>query len=140
MMLSNDRNTLRKMYVTAWRKRLDGLPLEALEHLIADVIEMHPEYHALLSDEELALNWEESPEQGMSNPFLHLGMHLALREQITTDRPAGIRTLYEKQVRKSGDMMETEHRMIACLLRALQDAGSNPPDETRYMECIRRTQ
>jgi hypothetical protein len=24
------------------------------------------------------------------NPFLHMGLHLALREQIATDRPAGI--------------------------------------------------
>ncbi|MEW5839332.1 MAG: DUF1841 family protein [Pseudomonadota bacterium] len=137
MMFSNDRNTLRRMYVNAWRKRLQGLPLEALEHLIADIIEIHPEYHALLGDEEQALAWEESAEQGMSNPFLHLGMHLALREQVATDRPPGIHELYVKLVRKTGDIMESEHRMIACLLRALQDAGANPPDERSYLECVR---
>lgn len=137
MMLSNDRATLRRMYVTAWRKRCAGLPLDPLEHLIADVIDIHPEYHALLADEDKALAWEESPEQGMSNPFLHLGMHLALREQISTDRPAGIRALYETCVRKSGDMMDTEHRMIACLLRTLQDAPPSGPDEQAYMECLR---
>ena len=137
-MISSDRNTLRRMYLTAWQKRIQGLPLEPLEHLIADVIEIHPEYHALFSDEDQALSFEESPEQGTSNPFLHLGMHLALREQIATDRPAGIRSLYEKLVRKSGDMMDSEHRMIACLLRALQDAPAQGPDEKSYLECIRR--
>jgi hypothetical protein len=67
-------------------------------------------------------------------------MHLALREQISTDRPAGIRAAYIKRVQRSGDMMETEHRMIACLLRALQDAAGHEPDEQAYLECIRRIQ
>jgi len=33
--------------------------------------------------------------------------------------------------------MEAEHRMIACLLRALNDAGPLGPDEQAYLECIR---
>ena len=138
MMFSNDRNKLRLMYVHAWQKRQQNLPMDALEHIIADVIAIHPEYHALLNDEEASLAFEESPEHGTSNPFLHLGMHLALREQISTDRPAGIRAAYIKLVQKSGDMMESEHRMIACLLRTLQDAGGQKPDEHAYLECIRR--
>ena len=138
MMFSNDRNKLRLMYVHAWQKRQQNLPMDALEHMIADVIAMHPEYHALLNDEEASLAFEESSEQGTSNPFLHLGMHLALREQISTDRPAGIRAAYIKLVQKSGDMMESEHRMIACLLRTLQDAGGQEPNEHAYLECIRR--
>lgn len=138
MLFSPDRNKLRLMYVEAWRKRREGLPLEALELMIADVVEMHPEYHALLADKEKTLAWEESPEQGMSNPFLHMGMHLGLREQISTDRPAGIRAAYEKLVRRTGDVMEAEHRMIACLLQALNEAGPMGPDEQAYLECIRR--
>jgi hypothetical protein len=138
MIFSQDRNTLRLMYVHAWQKRLQNLPMDALEHMIADVIAMHPEYHALLGDEDKALAFEESSEQGTSNPFLHLGMHLALREQISTDRPAGIRAAYTKLVQRSGDVMESEHRMIACLLRTLQDAAGNEPNEQAYLECIRR--
>jgi len=138
MIFSNDRNTLRLMYVHAWHKRCQNLPMDALEHMIADVIAMHPEYHALLGDKEASLAFEESPHQGTSNPFLHLGMHLALREQISTDRPVGIRAAYIKLVQRSGDMMDVEHRIIACLLRALQDAAGNEPDEHAYLECIRR--
>jgi hypothetical protein len=138
MIFSQDRNTLRLMYVHAWQKRLQNLPMDALEHMIADVIAMHPEYHALLGDEDKALAFEESSEQGTSNPFLHLGMHLALREQISTDRPAGIRAAYTKLVQRSGDVMESEHRMIACLLRTLQDAAGREPDEQNYLECIRK--
>ena len=138
MIFSNDRNTLRLMYVHAWQKRLQNLPMDALEHMIADVIAMHPEYHTLLNDKERALAYEENSEQGSSNPFLHLGMHLGLREQISTDRPAGIRAAYEKLLQRTGDVMESEHRMIACLLRTLQDAAGREPDEQSYLECIRR--
>jgi len=138
MIFSNDRNKMRLMYIHAWHKRQQNLPMDALEHMIADVVAMHPEYHALLSDEERALSFEENSEQGNSNPFLHLGMHLGLREQISTDRPAGIRAAYEKLLRRSGDVMESEHRMIACLLRTLQDAAGQEPDEQAYLECIRR--
>lgn len=138
MIFSNDRNTLRLMYVHAWKKRQQNLPMDALEHMIADVIAMHPEYHALLADEDASLAWEESPIQGASNPFLHLGMHLGLREQISTDRPPGIRTAYTQLLQRNGDVMETEHHMIACLLRTLQDAGAAGPDEHAYMECLQR--
>lgn len=138
MLFSSDRNKLRLIYVHAWHKRRLGLPMDALEHMIADVITIHPEYHALLADEEQALAFEESAERGISNPFLHLGMHISLREQISTDRPVGIRAAYEKLVRRTGDIMESEHRMIACLLRTLQDAGAQAPDEKIYLECIQR--
>ncbi|MEW6445332.1 MAG: DUF1841 family protein [Pseudomonadota bacterium] len=139
MLFSPDRDKLRLMYVHAWRKRLQALPMDPLETMIADVIEIHPEYHALLADEDKALAWEESPEQGASNPFLHMGMHLGLREQISTDRPPGIRAVYERLVRRTGDVMETEHRMIACLLQALNEAGPLGPDEQAYLECIKGT-
>jgi hypothetical protein len=138
MIFSNDRNKLRLMYIHAWQKRSQNLPMDALEHMIADVIAMHPEYHTLLSDEESALAFEESTEQGTSNPFLHLGMHISLREQVSTDRPAGIRAAYTKLVQRTGDVMESEHRMIACLLRTLQDAGAQAPNERAYVECIQR--
>lgn len=138
MLFSPDRNKLRLMYVEAWRKRRQGLPMEALDLMIADVVALHPEYHALLEDEEKTLAWEESPEQGVSNPFLHMGMHLGLREQVSTDRPAGIRAAFDRLAVRLRDAHEAEHRIIACLLQALNEAGPQGPDERAYLECIRR--
>lgn len=138
MLFSPDRNKLRMMYVEAWRKRRLGLPMEALELMIADVVALHAEYHALLEDEEKTLAWEESPDQGMSNPFLHMGMHLGLREQVSTDRPAGIRAAFDRLTVRLRDAHEAEHRIIACLLQALSEAGPQGPDEQAYLECIRR--
>ena len=134
-----DRSGLRRMYVEAWRKRLEGRPLEPLEAQIADVIALHPEYHRLLADDAtLARDW--TPEHGESNPFLHMGLHLAVREQVATDRPRGIAELHASLCRRLGDIHETEHRMSECLgaaLWAAQRSGS-VPDEAAYLDSLRR--
>jgi hypothetical protein len=79
MMFANaGREELRRRYLSAWQRRRDGLPLEPLDAQIADVIELHPEYQALLEDP-AALDQAFTVEQGRINPFLHMGLHLALR-------------------------------------------------------------
>ena len=86
------RSSLRRMYVEAWRKHRASLPVEPVEDQIIRVIELHPEYCAgLLESGEESLELDYTPEDGQTNPFLHMGLHLAIREQVGTDRPAGIR-------------------------------------------------
>ena len=90
MLFPNDREALRRMYLEAWQRHRDGLPLEPLQARIADLVEAHPEYQPLIESGEDSLHRDWTPEGGETNPFLHLGMHLAIREQVATDRPAGI--------------------------------------------------
>lgn len=45
MLFGQDRNQIRKFFHHVWQKVEHQLPMEPLEHLIADVIAMHPEYH-----------------------------------------------------------------------------------------------
>lgn len=141
MLLPNDRAGLRSLYLEAWRKRRERLPAEPLEIQIADVVEAHPEYHALLEDPEMALGGEWTPEGDGNNPFLHLGLHLGLREQVATDRPAGIAALH-RQLSEHFGLHEAEHRMMECLGEALWLAQRNktPPDEVSYMHDLRRIQ
>ena len=135
-----DRSGLRRHYLEAWRKQREGRPLEPLEHQLAAVIEQHPEYHALLEDEPEALARDYSPESGQSNPFLHLGLHLAIREQVATDRPAGIAAIHHELCRRLGDVHAAEHRMIERLGEALwlSQRTGRPPDEAAYLESLRR--
>ena len=138
MIFGQDRLELRKMYADAWRKQVDGQPMSPLESLIAAVVEQHPEYHyALASD---ALDTDYTPEGGRTNPFLHMGLHLGLREQVTTDRPPGIAGIHEKLAARHGDPHVAEHLMIECLAETLWEAQSanRAPDETRYLERLRR--
>jgi hypothetical protein len=127
------------MFCEVFRKQRDRQLLSVLEHQIAAVINDHPEYHQILINKEQALNHEFTPEQGKTNPFLHMGMHLAIREQVATDRPAGIRAIHQRLSMKIG-ASEAEHHMMDCLGGALWLAQRNnqPPDEAAYLECIRK--
>jgi len=141
VLLPNDREGLRAFYVEAWRKRREGLPAQPLEHQVADVIAQHPEYQPLLERGEDALHRDWTPEQGESNPFLHMGLHLGVREQVATDRPAGVAALHRLLAGKLG-LHEAEHRMAECLAEALWRAQRNNtlPDEAAYMVALRRIQ
>jgi hypothetical protein len=128
------------MYVEAWRKHREALPIEPLEHQIVRVVELHPEYHPVLEGGPDSLERDYTPEQGQSNPFLHMGMHLAIREQVGTDRPAGIRAIHALLAGHAGDAHEAEHRMIECLGDALWQAqrSGTAPDEVAYLDALRR--
>jgi len=139
MLFGQDRERLRGFYCEVWRAHCQGKMLEPLQEQIARVIEQHPEYHALLENPEQALGKEYLPELGETNPFLHMGMHLGLREQIDTDRPAGIKTLYRQLLEQHGDAHELEHKMMECLAEMIwqaQKTGS-APEEARYVNCLK---
>jgi hypothetical protein len=136
---NQSRSELRAAYVAAWRKHREQKPMEPLEAQLADVIAAHPEYHRVLEEGEASLHRDWTPEQGESNPFLHMGLHLAVRDQIGTDRPRGIRAVFEKLAANRASPHEAEHEMIECLAQALWDAqrSGRPPDEQAYLAKVR---
>ncbi len=138
VIFSQDRTTLRRMYRDAWRKHSDQTPMSPLEAQIAQVIAEHPEYHVLIEADDLQADF--TPEMGQSNPYLHMGMHLAIREQVVTDRPTGIRSLHGQLAATLGDALEAEHRMMEALGETLWEAQRNntAPDESAYLERLRR--
>ncbi len=133
------RDEVRQVYLTVWRKMQRREVLEPMEALIAAVIEIHPEYHALLEDSETVAQAEFTPEQGQTNPFLHMGMHIALREQAQSNRPAGVQQLYQKLVAGKGQH-DAEHAMMDCLGQVLWRAqrDGTEPDQNSYLECLRK--
>ena len=103
-MLIKTRDDARRYFIEVRQKYNNNQALEPLEQLILDVILTHPEYHDMLEREEDVLKEDYLPEQGNMNPFLHMSMHIAIKEQIQTDRPAGISTcvsLYWKNMETS---------------------------------------
>ncbi|MFZ5594646.1 MAG: DUF1841 family protein [Pseudomonadota bacterium] len=140
MIFGQDRNQMRRVFFESWRKYRNGLPLEPLEDAIASAIREHPEYHAILEDEEISLHKDYLPEMGQANPFLHLAMHLAIREQITTDRPAGIRGMRQQLLNRLHDPHEVEHQMAECLAEIIWQAQRNQtaPDEIAYLDCLQK--
>jgi hypothetical protein len=139
-MVIGNREESRRFFVQVWRKYQEGEALEPLERILLEVILEHPEYHAELDNEEHALGADYTPDAGVTNPFLHMGMHIAIREQIGSDRPAGISELYQRLLARYGDHHELEHAMMECLGEALWEAQrtNQVPDEAAYLECLKR--
>ena len=125
------------MYVDAWRKSEAGEIVSPLEAQIAQVVSDHPEYQAMLTPD--ALEESFTPEGGKTNPFLHMGLHLAIRDQVATNRPPGIAAVFKDLAAKTGDPHVAEHKMLDCLAQTLWEAqGQNaPPDEQQYLERLR---
>ena len=140
MLFSQNRDELRRFYVESWRKFRDKSPLQPLEALVSEIIAQHPEYQPMLESEEQAVSLEFSPETGQSNPFLHMGMHIGIREQLSTNRPPGITAAYDALLKRLGDRHEVEHKMMDCLGQAMWEAQRNgtPPDENAYLECLKQ--
>lgn len=138
MIFGQDRDELRRMYSAAWHKARSGELLSPLEAQIAKVIEEHEEYQLFI--ETSSIDSDFSPERGESNPWLHMGLHLAIREQVATDRPAGIRAVFERLRRAAGDAHTAEHQMLECLAECLWEGQRNNtlPDENRYLERLKR--
>jgi len=138
VIFSHDRRALRKMYRDAWAKSKRGALLSPLEAQIAAVIEQHPEYHAAIGHEDLEA--EFTPEAGATNPYLHLGMHLAIREQVATDRPPGIAGVFRDLADRRGDALAAEHLMMEALGETLWEAqrDNRTPDEVAYLERLRQ--
>jgi hypothetical protein len=136
----SSREELRRSYLEAWRKFTARLPLEPLERQIAAVIADHAEYIAWLESGEAALNAEFTPESGRENPFLHMGMHLAVRDQIATDRPAGIANVHRQLALRLGSAHAAEHAMLEALAHILWQAqrSGRAPDERLYSELLAR--
>ena len=138
-MFVKDRDDARRYFIKVRQKYNNKQPLEALEKLILDVILAHPEYHRLLDQGEQSLKKDYSPAAGDINPFLHMSMHIAIKEQIETDRPAGIRALCEALLDKVSDPHEMEHRIMECLGESLWLAQRNNSmsDDRLYLESVR---
>ena len=137
-MYSNDRRQMRQPFLDAWKKQIEGRPMTALELKISQLIGQHPEYHELMADPERALEKDWLPEDGETNPFLHLGFHLSIREMAEIDQPPGFRTRYHALCRQTGDALTAEHLIMACLSEAIWQAQRHgtEPDSAGLLRCI----
>lgn len=139
-MFGNDRNAMRQYYVDVWAKAQNKLPLEPLEKIIAAVISQHPEYHQVLTDKDDAIGKEYSPEMGETNPFMHMGMHIGIHEQLSMNQPTGIRDIYQQLTTQLGDEHKAEHKMMDCLGEMMWQAQhqGTAPDEAQYLDCLKK--
>ena len=137
-MFIQNRAESRAFFYNVWKKQKSRLSLDPLEVIIFDVISTHPEYHCYLDDEKSIYQNNSSAENAEINPFLHMGMHIALKEQINSNKPVGINVIFSKVVSKSVSVHDEEHKMMECLGKSLWKAQleNKLPDENEYLECL----
>ena len=134
------REEVRRFFCETWQKQTQGQILTPLETLAAQWIEQHHEYHALLNNSEEAIQQDYTPEGGVTNPFLHLSMHLSISEQISIDQPPGIRLIHQRLAQKLGSEHEAQHQIMECLGQVMWEAqrlGKNP-DTQAYSLALQR--
>jgi Domain of unknown function (DUF1841) len=139
MLYQPSRDQARQFLIGSWQKRRAKLPATALETMAADIVEWHPEYHLLMEASD-ATTREWTPEDGETNPFLHLSLHLAIEEQISIDQPAGIRQALDQLTLRKGDRHVALHEILECLGETMWRAQRDrqPPDGAAYLDCIQR--
>ena len=79
------------------------------------------------------------PESGETNPFLHMSLHISIRDQVTTNNPQGVTTIYNKLCHKLGDQHNAEHKMIECLASFMWEVQSQnkAPDMKVYLQNLK---
>lgn len=130
---------VRRFFCASYARGRQGLALEPMQAIAWPWIQEHPEYHAELADEATALALEYRVEDGRTNPFLHLSMHLSIAEQMAIDQPAGIRQALQLLAGRLGSLHEAHHVAMEALgemVWASQRSGL-PPDGEVYLERVR---
>ncbi len=136
-MYTNDREAYRHAFINAWRKYQEKIPLESFEGDIVDILLLHPNYQVVLEKFRDISHQEFHTEE---NPFLHMSLHLAIREQIRMDKPAGMSSIFDNLI-KSGNFNphDAEHQMMQCLANMMwmMQQNGEPPSEEAYLEKLR---
>lgn len=140
MLYGNHVSDTRQVFFVSWKKYRQNQPLQALEKQLVEIILAHPEYHSLLESDGLASEQAYFPELGQTNPFLHMGLHLTLREQVATNRPEGITAIYQQLLTKYTNQLAVEHIMIEPLAECLWQSQRNntAPNESAYLHACRQ--
>lgn len=139
-MFNPTRDQARNFLFESWRKRRAGELLTPLEDLTAQLIDKHPEYHALFNDPAQNQDKDYAPDGNVVNPFLHLMMHLTMQEQISIDQPPGIRAHFQRLTAHYRSEHDALHKMMECLGEMLWQAQRNGtgPDVSIYFVCLEK--
>ena len=139
-LFGNQRQDTREVFFRTFEKLQRSEPLEGIEAIVSEVIQAHPEYHALLQQREAFTDRDYLPEHGETNPFLHMGMHVAIEEQLSLDRPRGIQSAYQGLLLRLADPHAAQHLVMECLGEMIWQAqrSNTAPDESRYLECLQQ--
>lgn len=140
MLFQPSQADVRRFFCSIYAKAGVGISLEAIEIIASQWMDEHPEYHADFSDVDAALLKMQEVDDGKTNPFLHLSMHLTISEQCSIDQPRGIRQAVELLTAKRDSLHDAHHETMECLGQMIWESqrASRPPDGQAYVEAVQR--
>jgi hypothetical protein len=139
-MFQPSQTDVRRFFCATYARQSAGQPLEPMQGIAARWITEHPEYHAALADEAAALAAVYTVDEGRTNPFLHLAMHLSIAEQVAIDQPTGIRQAVDLLAARRNSLHEAHHEVMECLgeMVWVSQRSGLPPDGLAYIDAVRR--
>ncbi|MEE9331412.1 MAG: DUF1841 family protein [Methylophilaceae bacterium] len=134
------RDEVRDFFFSTWAKFKQQQPLSELEKIAISVIQMHPEYHNILDAPEQYKQQAYFPEQGETNPFLHMSLHLSILEQISINQPTGIADIYAKLSITHQEEHLAQHDVLDCLAETIWAAQQNKTaiDAVYYLKLLNK--
>jgi hypothetical protein len=131
---------VRKFFCAVFAKWHTAQPMDALETLASQWVAEHPEYHADFANEAVALEKMYDVENGKTNPFLHLSMHLSVSEQCSIDQPRGIRQAVELLTARRDSLHDAHHETMEALGKMIWESqrSGRPPDGQAYIDAVQR--
>ena len=139
-MFNPNRDQARQFFIDTWAKFQRRDPLSPLEEKTAAIISLHPEYHRVLDNPTSFISTDWRPEAGDINPFLHLGFHLAIQEQLDIDQPHGICEIHAQLSAKLDDPHAATHEILECLGETLWQSQRTGKalDGALYLQLLRQ--
>jgi len=137
-MFKPSREQARQLFFETWRKYRQREILSGIETITLEVILLHPEYHDILNDPERYLDKDYLPEMGDTNPFLHMSMHVAIKEQLSINQPIGICERFARLQKNCGSEHAAAHQLMECLAEMIWQAqrAQSAPDAAIYFDCL----
>lgn len=137
-MFKPSRDQARQLFFDTWRKYRQQEVLSGIEAIALEVILQHQEYQSLLDNADQYLDKDFLPEMGDTNPFLHMSMHLAIKEQLSINQPIGICERFSRLQKKTGNEHDAIHQIMECLAEMIWQAQryQSAPDATIYFDCL----
>jgi hypothetical protein len=131
---------VRRFFCSVHAKAKDGQVLDAMETLASQWLAEHPEYRGDFADTDTALTRMYDVEDGKTNPFLHVAMHLTISEQCSIDQPRGIRQAVELLAAKRNSLHDAHHEAMDCLGKMVWESqrAGRPPDGAAYIDCVQQ--
>ncbi|MBI3922653.1 MAG: DUF1841 family protein [Armatimonadetes bacterium] len=128
----------RQRYTEIWREVRNGACLEGEEHVFAQQLKDHPEYHHV---------WERASEikdphftvEG-ANPFLHVALHTVVESQLLERDPAEVYEVHRAKLLRGEDRHEVVHEIAGELIKQLFESlqTGSPLNMDAYIEAVKQ--